>query len=138
MRTFQKIPMPRRTKKVAVRLPRNKFEQKIVDQCTKQGVQFGYEISRIHYVMEKLYIPDITIIRGPNKFRYIEIKGYFDQAAQAKMKAMKKSNPGIDIRFVFTDSSKPIRKGSEMTYADWCDKWGFKHAEIEIPEKWFK
>lgn len=137
MRTSRKIRMSQLTSKTD---PRNKFEQSLVDQCKASGVKFGYEISKIPYVIDsRKYVPDITIIlKDGKKFRYIEGKGYFDQAAQTKMKAVKKSNPDLDIRFVFTDAHKPIRKGSEMTYADWCDKNGFKWAETKIPEKWFK
>ena len=49
----------------------------------------------------------------------------------------KEQNPTIDIRFVFTNSKNKINKKSKTTYADWCDKYGFKYADKVIPEEWF-
>jgi hypothetical protein len=34
-------------------------------------------------------------------------------------------NPGLDIRIVFMNARKPIRKGSETSYGDWATANGF-------------
>jgi len=42
----------------------------------------------------------------------------------------------LDIRFVFSNSRNKLNKKSKTTYADWCDKHGFKWADKQIPKSW--
>ena len=51
---------------------------------------------------------------------------------------IKKSYPHLDIRFVFQNPKNKLYKGSKTTYADWCDKNGYKYATKLIPSSWFK
>jgi hypothetical protein len=44
--------------------------------------------------------------------------------------------PLLDIRFVFSRSASPIRKGSKTTYAAWCDKLGIPFADKLVPQAW--
>lgn len=44
----------------------------------------------------------------------------------------------MDIRFVFQNPKNKLYKRSKTTYADWCDKHGFKWATKVIPSSWFK
>jgi hypothetical protein len=50
---------------------------------------------------------------------------------------VKKQHPELDIRFVFTSSKNKISKASKTSYADWCDKNGYKYADKFIPDEWF-
>ena len=84
--------------------------------------------------MKGNYLPDFVLPNGI----IVEAKGYFDSRSRAKMIAVKKHNPNLDIRFVFMNSRNKLRKGSKTTYAEWCEKYGFKYAESTIPLKWFK
>ena len=61
---------------------------------------------------------------------YIEVKGYFRPEDKPKMKAVKASNPDLDIRFVLANNNKRD--------IAWCEKYGFPWAIRNIPEEWFK
>lgn len=51
-----------------------------------------------------------------------------------------KSNPKIKFRLLFQNANTKIRKGSKMTYGDWCDKYGIEWADFRqgIPKEWLK
>jgi hypothetical protein len=66
----------------------------------------------------------------------IETKGYFTAADRAKHLAIKKQMPKIEIRFVFMNAKNKLNKNSSTTYADWCDRHGFKWAEGSVPDSW--
>jgi hypothetical protein len=68
----------------------------------------------------------------------IEAKGVLDQETRTKMVAVKKAHPELDIRFVFMDASKKLRKGSKTNYGEWATRNGFRWADREIPEDWLK
>lgn len=102
-----------------------------------RGVEFKYESFKIEYsVPEKVhkYTPDFLLPNGI----IIETKGIFDSADRAKHILIKAQHPEYDIRFVFSNSSAPLYKGSPTTYAGWCRKYGFKYADRVIPEDWIK
>jgi len=67
---------------------------------------------------------------------FIETKGLFTSADRQKMRLVKEQHPEKDIRFVFSNSRSRISKKSSTTYAMWCDKYGFKHADKHIPLEW--
>jgi hypothetical protein len=46
------------------------------------------------------------------------------------MRAVKETNPELDIRFIFQSENKKQLK--------WADKYGFPYAVGEIPEEWMK
>ena len=55
------------------------------------------------------------------------------------MKAVKKSNPDLDIRFVFQAPYNKIYKGSKTTYAKWAERHDFKWCSYQsIPIDWLK
>ena len=66
----------------------------------------------------------------------VETKGIFEVADRQKHLLVKQQHPGLDIRFVFSRSKSPIRKGSPTTYANWCVKNGFLFADKLIPQDW--
>lgn len=113
------------------------FEQRVIKQLEGKGVEFQYEPHALPYSVERNYYPDLLI--GD---MYIELKGFFRQDAQRKMKAVRKQHPDLDIRFVFQRASSPIhgakprKDGTKMCCAEWAEKYGFKWAEAEIPEEW--
>jgi hypothetical protein len=82
---------------------------------------------------EHTYNPDFKLPNGI----IIETKGRFVIADRKKHLLVKQQHPELDIRFVFTNSKNKINKKSKTTYADWCEKNGFKYADKEIPEEWF-
>lgn len=108
---------------------RNKFETKLSEQLIKAKVKFKYEAERIPYVLARHYIPDFILETIHGKI-YIEAKGHFRPEAKAKMKAVKRQNPNMDIRFVFYKYSK--------VYERWCIKHNFKYAFNDIPNEWLE
>jgi hypothetical protein len=60
---------------------------------------------------------------------YVECKGYLRPEHKAKMVAVKKQHPEIDLRILFYASNqKNIR---------WAEKNGFRYAISKIPKEWF-
>lgn len=113
---------------------RSKYEQEVFNTVERNGLTVDYEPFSLPYLMKGNYYPDFVLPNGI----IVEAKGYFDSRARAKMIAVKKHNPNLDIRFVFMNSRTKLRKGSKLSYADWCDKYGFPFADGMIPLKWFK
>ncbi len=114
------------------------FEQKVMSNLTLKGVEFTFEPHSLPYSVTRDYIPDLLIGE-----MYIEIKGYFRQDAQRKMRAVKKQHPEKDIRFLFqranatVQGAKKRKDGSKMTCKEWAERYGFQYAEgEEIPDKW--
>lgn len=114
------------------------FEDRVAKKLKDAGVSFQYEPHAIPYSVERKYIPDLLIGSV-----YVELKGYFRQDAQRKMKAVKSQNPDLDIRFLFQRASSPVqgakvrKDGTKMTCREWADRYGFVWAEGEsIPQEW--
>ena len=80
------------------------------------------------------YTPDFILANGI----IIEAKGLFESDDRKKHLLIKATYPQLDIRFVFQNPKNKIYKGSQTTYADWCEKNGFKFATKLIPSSWFK
>ena|SRR5687767_12325037 len=108
---------------------RNKFESRIEGQLKRAGVAFKYESIKIPYILARHYIPDF-IIDTPNGKIYLECKGYFRPEHKAKMAAVRKQHPELDIRLLFYSKTKANEK--------WAIKHGFKHAFHEIPRDWLE
>lgn len=113
---------------------RSKFEKRIFENAKKKGFSVEFETIKVKYTIHSNYVPDFILPNGI----IVEAKGYFDSRARAKMIAVKRDNPDLDVRFLFMDSRKKLRKGSKTTYADWCKRHDFLFADgDEIPRKWF-
>jgi hypothetical protein len=112
------------------------LEETISNQIASKGIEVQYESEKVAYIIpasEHNYHPDFKL---PNGIR-IETKGRFVIADRKKHLLVKEQNPNLDIRFVFSNSKNKINKRSKTTYADWCDKNGFKYADKVIPDEWF-
>ena len=113
---------------------RSKYEETIYNNVQSNGLTVEFEPFKLPYLVKGNYFPDFVLPNGI----IVEAKGYFDSRARAKMIAVKKHNPGLDIRMLFMNSRTKVRKGSKLTYADWCEKYGFIYADGMIPLKWFR
>ena len=114
------------------------FEQRVIGKLKDAGVNYEYEPYTLSYSVERSYVPDLKI--GDI---YVELKGYFRQDAQRKMKAVKSQHPDLDIRFLFQRANSPVqgakvrKDGTKMTCSEWADRYGFTWAEGEtIPKEW--
>ena len=113
---------------------RSKLEERCADLFSSLGVSYEYESTRVPYEIRFNYTPDFVLNNGI----IIETKGRFLAIDRRKHLAIKKQHPKLDIRFVFENSRRKLRKGAKSTYAEWCMKYDFKFHDRIIPEEWIK
>ena len=115
---------------------RSGLEHKISEALKEQGVDFEYESIKIEWedLAYRTYTPDFVLKNGI----IIESKGMFTAADRRKHLAIQKQHPTLDIRFVFENSRRKLRKGAKSNYAEWCIKYGFRYYDRIIPEDWLK
>lgn len=114
---------------------RSGLEQKVQEDLTAREVPYRYEEVKVRYnkpATSHTYTPDFILPNGI----VVETKGIFSPEDRKKHELLKEQHPGLDIRFVFTRSTSPIRKGSKTTYGSWCAKLGIPFADKLIPETW--
>jgi hypothetical protein len=112
---------------------RSGLEGKVADLLSSLKVKYEYESRKLAYILECNYIPDFLLPNGI----FLEVKGRLTSEDRRKMIAVKKSNPDLDIRFVFQAPFNKIYKGSKTTYAKWCEKHGFPWTSYQsIPISW--
>lgn len=114
---------------------RSGLEEVISNKLAENNIDGEYEKHKIKYIKpatEHTYTPDFKLPNGI----FVETKGRFVTEDRKKHVLIKKQHPELDIRFVFQNSKNKIRKGSPTTYADWCNKHGFKYADKVIPQEW--
>lgn len=114
---------------------RSGLEQDNAKLLETHNIEYTYEKFKVKYVKKpSTYTPDFKLSNGI----IIETKGYFVSSDRSKHLLVKLQHPDLDIRFVFSNSSKRLSKVSETTYGDWCDKHGFQYADKLIPTDWMK
>ena len=111
---------------------RSGFEAKLAHQLQRGGVSFQYESIKLEYTKTATYTPDFILPNGI----IIEAKGLWTVEDRKKHLLIREQHPHLDIRLVFMCASNKIRKGSDTTYAHWCDKKGIKYANQSIPKSW--
>lgn len=115
---------------------RSGLELKVAKELDDQGFDYLYEKVKIEWedLAYRTYTPDFVLSNGI----IIETKGQFTAADRRKHLAIKKQHPNLDIRFVFENSRRKLRKGAKSTYAEWCVKYNFLYYDRIIPEDWLK
>ncbi|WP_218016223.1 hypothetical protein [Sphingomonas asaccharolytica] len=114
---------------------RSGLEDKTMEDLAVRGVPYRYEEVRVSYekpASRHKYTPDFILPNGI----IVETKGIFEVADRQKHELVKAQHPGLDIRFVFSRSKSPIRKGSKTTYASWCAGRGIPFSDKVIPQAW--
>lgn len=142
MRRLRGTVVPRKSisKKRAAALKhgwRSGLEEDVAKALTEAGIPFTYEETKIKYIKpasEHQYTPDFVLDNGI----IVETKGRFLVSDRQKHMLIRRQHPEYDIRFVFSNSKQKLSKTSRTTYAMWCDKYGFKYADKEIPQSWLK
>ena len=125
------MPRPRETFKAW----RSGLEEAVANDLTSRGVRFVFEGRKVKYtppLKEHTYTPDFELPNGV----IIETKGYFTSEDRKKMRWVKEQNPALDIRMLFGNARNRINKGSNTTYADWCEKYGYRWADKRVPQEW--
>lgn len=125
-------------KQVAIKYGfRSGLEERVAEQLDQLGIEYTYEKIKLKYIRpasEHIYTPDFVLANGI----IVETKGRFLPADRMKHIMVKKHNPNLDIRFVFSNSNARISKASRTTYAEWCRKNGYKYADKTIPIEWLQ
>lgn len=114
---------------------RSGLELDVSRNLTQRNVKFEYETLKLKYEVparRSVYTPDFILHNGI----IVESKGRFTAADRKKMLLVKEHNPDLDIRLLFSNANNKIAKNSKTTYADWCQKNGFKYADKVIPDSW--
>jgi hypothetical protein len=114
---------------------RSGLEEAIAAQLDNSGVRYLYEQVAVPFIQpaeQRKYTPDFILPNGI----VVESKGQFDTADRKKHRLVKISQPGLDIRFVFSRSSTRISKQSSTTYGAWATHQGLRYADKLIPEAW--
>jgi hypothetical protein len=117
---------------------RSKFEESIWEAAKRIRRNIQHEPHFIPYVMKGSYLPDFIIKTKSGKYIYVEAKGYLDAAACKKMKAVKASNPDLDIRFVFQDPNGKRNRRAILRNWEWAEKHKFPWAAKTIPLEWWR
>ena len=115
---------------------RSGLEDTVASYLKTHKVKFLYEKIKIEWedLAYRTYTPDFVLNNGI----IIESKGMFTAIDRRKHIAIKKQHPTLDIRFVFENSRRKLRKGAKSTYAEWCIRYGFRYYDRIIPEEWLK
>ena len=117
--------------RLKTRVARSGFESTVMEDLEERKVTYTYEGTKIPYVSEHHYYPDLVLGNGV----IVEIKGYFPSPDRRKMRLVKEQNPKLDIRLLFQRDSL-LYKGALSTYSQWATKHGFPWALKEIPNDW--
>lgn len=128
----------RRTYKYRGRTYRSQLELGVAKQLAAKRRRFEYEKDKIKFETEpekRTYLTDFKITTKSGHDIYVETKGRLTSHDRKKYLAVRKSNPGIDLRFVFGRNNM-IGKSPKNRYSDWCEANGFKYAFEEIPSEW--
>ena len=126
--------MPKKKKTLSKQTFRSGFEERIASQLKRCGIDYTYESLVIEYKRLSTYTPDFILPNGI----IIETKGRWVTEDRSKHLLIKEQYPDIDLRFVFQNANNKIRKGSQTTYAQWCEKNDIKWCEKLVPDSWLK
>lgn len=120
---------------------RSGLEDTVNDMLKEHNKLFSYESEKISYIQPQTkhnYTPDFVLNKMDGNKMYIETKGRWVKTDRLKFDLIFEQYPDIDIRFVFQNPNAKLYKGSKTTYAQYCDKKGWRWAKKEIPEEWLK
>ena len=115
---------------------RSGLELKTAQYLDNLLIKYKYEKVKIEWedLTYRTYTPDFVLYNGI----IIETKSMFTAADRKKHLAIKKQHPHLDIRFVFENSNRKLRKGAKTRYYQWCNKYDFDYYDRIIPEEWLK
>ena len=115
---------------------RSGLELKTAKYLDDLHIKYKYEKVKIEWedLTYRTYTPDFVLYNGI----IIETKGMFTAADRKKHLAIKKQHPHLDIRFVFENSNRRLRKGAKTRYYQWCNRYDFDYYDRIIPEEWLK
>ena len=115
---------------------RSGLEQIVAKQIKHARHEVRYETIKIKWVDFSIrsYTPDFVLDNGI----IIEAKGFWTTADRRKHVEIKRQHADLDIRILFENSKREIRKGSQTTYGGWCEKKDIVFCDRVIPKSWLK
>lgn len=108
-----------------------KFKSDLERRFNRKHNSCAYEPKKFSYITSHTYCPDFQLSENC----FVETKGRFIGTDRAKHLAVRAQNPALRILFVFQDPFIRLSPKSKTTYAEWCDKNGFKWLSIEQAEQ---
>ena len=120
---------------------RSGLEDNVNDLLKEQNKSFSYESEKISYIQPQTkhnYTPDFVLNKIDGTKMYVETKGRWVKTDRLKFDLIFQQYSDIYIRFVFQNPNAKLYKGSKTTYAQYCDKKGWRWAKKEIPEEWLE
>jgi hypothetical protein len=100
---------------------------------------YSYEDKTFDFVIKHKYTTDFPIVNKSGKEWLLEVKGFLDQKARRKLRAIRECNPDIDLRLLFPKEEPLPEKGLTQTNVQWSIKHNFKYTVgVKIPEDWLK
>lgn len=114
---------------------RSMSEVRFAALLKRNGIPFKYEEDTLTYqYAPQKYTADFQIAQGNTKI-LLEYKGKLDGPTRKKMRAVKKSNPDVDLRIVFEKPNNKLYHGSKMRYWQWAERYGFKWYDYREVKK---
>ena len=113
---------------------RSGLEENIASQISKAQHTIRYEKIKIQWVDFSIrsYTPDFVLDNGI----ILEVKGFWSTADWRKHVEIKNQHSELDIRLVFDNSKRKIRKGSKTSYGNWCEKKNISYCDRVVPQEW--
>lgn len=88
-----------------------------------RGIDYNYERHTVVYQHNpQKYTVDFTVKSKKGEDIHFEYKGKLDGPTRKKLRAIKKSNPRMDLRLVFEKPNNKIYKGAKMRYFEWAER----------------
>lgn len=115
---------------------RSNFEELVANTFDQKKIAYGYETTKLKFIQppkNRAYTPDFELWESGV---FIETKGRLTASDREKMLLVKQQHPEIRIILLFQRASNPIRRGSNTTYAAWCEKNGFDYIDWQDKEIW--
>jgi hypothetical protein len=106
---------------------KSKFEESIAIALRSNKLPIHYEAQKFEYQTSHTYTPDWKV----NDSLYIESKGLWDAKDRTKHKLVRANNPEVKFIMCFQNPNLKLSKKSKTTYAQYCDKQGWKWCTIE-------
>lgn len=113
---------------------RSRLEEIIAKQIVQADHSLRYEMTKIKWVdfAIRSYTPDFVLDNGI----IIEVKGFWATGDRRKHVEIQQQHSDLDIRLVFENSGRKIRKGSATSYGKWCEKKNIQYCDRIIPQAW--
>lgn len=131
--------------KIGKRTVKNPFEYQIYKQLVDLAPPYStveYEVEKLPYTIDHVYIPDLILTKKDGSKLYIEVKGNgraWTPAVMQKMLKVREEHPDLDIRIVFySDGAFGARRkdGTRQRQSDWATRHKWPFSIGSIPKEW--